>query len=628
MRLTILNERPAILDEKGRPVFHSIYTGTRYWGTMWNVLKDYTDQHWTVRETAPFFDDKDFSVLGENIRYYVAECENSILYAALGAADALLRTETRFPGPETNWETVVAVGGMWAERLDRVMYNSTTSNGGVSFLDMNARTHVRIFTENDHCESAVHMPVIDKTGRAAHFGAASFERHFSFVFVCEGGTVEYRVRPDDCRLREGQIIHSDWMALSLYEDMAGDLPRYGGLIHRFNRYPALPAKAPVGFCSWYYYMENINERMVRENLETIDGIRDRVPLKVFQIDAGWEAGDDKLTWDKERFPNGMAYCADLIRARGLTPGIWITPFNYPKDGPFAAEHPGWFVKDADGRPIDFHGNLTLDATHPEAQEYIRKLYRTVTYDWGYRYLKLDLIAHYMTAGKYHDPEAGALQNLRTYFRIAREASHPDTYILGCTCPMFETAGILDGMRISVDIFERWESLIKAFNLVLKRYYLSSLFMTDADCLMIRTKENEDADCRRYCSRNEAEIQTFLTAIYAAGGALFISDKLPLMTDAQIEKYQKLFPWRAAPGIPLDLMDSYIPGIIDMGYDGDIRTVALINWGERARAFQVTLDGAYEAVEHWSDEKLGRCDGTFKTSLEPHHSILVHFKRII
>ena len=135
----------------------------------------------------------------------------------------------------------------------------------------------------------------------------------------------------------------------------------------------------------------------------------------------------------------------------------------------------------------------------------------------------------MTVGIYHDPNAGALQNLREYFRLIRESVHPDTYIIGCTCPMFEVAEFVDGMRVSGDIFERWESLIEVFNVIFKRFFMNrTLYISAPDCLMPRKAENEDDDCRRYCTRTDEEIHTFQVAMYAAGGALFISDKLPLM----------------------------------------------------------------------------------------------------
>lgn len=628
MQLTIENGRPALVDEGGNVIFHSIYTGCRYRGTMYNVLTDYTEQRWTVRETPPFDSGKDFSVLGKKVRYFVAECENSTLWAALGATDALFRTETRNSGHDKDPVDVITLGGMYVNRIERVMTNSFTQQNGLKLYDMLSETKVNIFLENDFADSAVHMPAVDKKGQAIHLGFVSFERYFSSVFAREDGTAEYRHFLDGRKLSAGGTLRSDWMLFSLYDDLIADLPNYTHLIHDFNRFVDRHTEAPTGFSSWYYYMSNINERMIYENLAKCDEIRDHVPLKVFQIDDGWSFGNHNGPENKTRFPKGMKFYADLIREHGYVAGLWLSPFNFPKDSALVQEHPDWFVRTTDGRFAEVCGNYMLDVTHPGAKEYVRALYHMVTYEWGFRYLKIDIVSNYMTAGVYHDPEAGALQNVREYFRLVREAAHPATYILGCTCPIFEVAEFVDGMRIAGDIFERWESLIQVFHAVFKRYFMNrQLFISDPDCLMVRKTENEDEDCRRYCSRTDDEIHTFLVAIYAAGGALFLSDKLPLMDAQQIDMIARLFPLKDRAGVPLDLLASYIPGVIDCGNDGETRKVALINWGDRERIFRIPIVDTCEATEFFTDEKLGTYSDEYEVTLAPHCSQLVCFRRL-
>lgn len=75
------------------------------------------------------------------------------------------------------------------------------------------------------------------------------------------------------------------------------------------------------------------------------------------------------------------------------------------------------------------------------------------------------------------------------------------------------------------------------------------------------------------------------------------------------------------------MDSFIPGVLDLGYEGDVRTVAFINWGERERTFHIDLNGLHSAVEHWTDEQLGSFEGAYQVTLPPHGSTLVHFQQM-
>ena len=626
MILTVIDRRPAIVREDGSVVFHSIYTGNRYWGTMYNVLTDFKEQSWSVREES-FEVDKDVTPMGEGVRYFIAECDNSVLYAALTEDKALLRTETVNDGEDKSAEDAITLGGIYENRLERCMWHGYTTYNGLRQLDMNARSHVKKFCENDFCESAVHLPAVDEKGRAVNFGFVSYERYFSSVFACESGKVEFRHFLDGRKRLAGQKITSDWMLISFYDDMVEGLPEYARFVHDFNSFRDIHTSEPVGFCTWYYYMGNIDERSVYENLEKCKEIKDTLPLDVFQIDAGWGKRDHHFECDEVRFPKGMKYYADLIREAGMTPGLWTTPFDYHKDSDTVREHPEWFVHYEDGS-LALHGeSCMLDVTHPDAAEHVRGLYRRFTYEWGYRYLKIDIVSDYMTTGVYYDKDAGALQNVREFFRLVREASHPDTYILACTSPMFEIAEHVDGVRVAVDIFERWESLLKEFNLIFKRYYMNrTLFVSDPDCLMIRKSENEDGDCRRYCSRDDAEIHTFLVAMYAAGGAMIISDKLPLMSDEHFAMYKKLLPVGGRVGKPLDLMDSFIPGILDMGEKDGRREVALINWGERERTFRVTLDGTWRAHEHFTEEELGVHTDSYTVTLQPHHSQLVIFER--
>ncbi len=626
MIMKIIDGRPAIVREDGRAVFHSIYTGNRYWGTMYNVLTDFKEQSWTVREEQ-FPIDKDITPMGEGVRCFIAECDNSILYAVLSESRALIRTETVNDGEDKNTEDVITLGGMYERRLDRCLWHGHSVCNGVRMLDMNARSYVKKFMENDYTDSSVHMAVMDENGQAVNFGFVSFDRYFSSVFACESGKVEFRHLTDGKPRPAGQKLISDWMLISFYDDMVEGLFEYGRFIHDFNSFKDIHTDEPIGFCTWYYYMGRIDERTVYENLDKCKEIRADLPLDVFQIDAGWGHRGHRFEWNAQRFPKGMKHYADLIKDAGMKPGLWTSPFDYHKDSDVATEHPEWFVHNEDGTLAVRGDNYMLDVTHPGAAEHIKELYRTFTYEWGYRYLKIDIVSDYMSAGVYHDKGAGALQNVREFFRIVRESVHPDTFILACTSPLFELAEFVDGVRVAVDIFERWESLLKVFHNIFKRYYMNrTLFISDPDCLMIRKSENEDDDCRRFCSRTDEEIHTFLVAMYAAGGTVMISDKLPLMYEKHFEMYKKLLPVGGRVGKPLDLMDSFIPGVFDMGGREGKREFALINWGERERTFTITLDGSYHAHEHFTEEDLGTHEGSYTVTLQPHHSQLVVFER--
>lgn len=627
MKLVIKNKLPAIVREDGAVILENMYVGTRYWGTMYNLLKDYRPKEWQVRECDKFGSEKDFSPLGD-AKYYIAECDSALIYAALGKDKALIRTEYTNIGENKDVNDLITLGGLWKSRLERAMTNTYTAYNGVKCLDMNARTRNHIFDENGFCESAVHMPLIDRDGQCFNIGFVSYEEMFSGTFACEGGTLEFRQFINGGKAEAGQTMHSDWMLISLFDDMNDGLCDYTKFIHDFNRFVDRRTKIPAGFCTWYYYMGNINERSVYENLDTIEKIKDKVPLEYFQIDAGWCKSDTRDDTNLERFPLNMDGYAKLITEKGLKPGLWLSPFDYSIDGELYSEHPDWFVKKFDSdEPVLVKGKtVILDVTNPEVQEYVKALYRKITYDWGYRYLKLDMVSDFLVFGRYHKNGAGPIHCLREFFRCVREASHPDTFILSCTSPMFEIAEYVDASRVSVDIFERWESLVKQFHLSLKRFYMhKNLFICDPDCLMIRKSENEDDDCRRFCTRTDEEILTYMRAAYCCGGIFMISDKLPLMNGKQIDMYSKFFPLNERAAKPLDLMSAFIPSLLDLGYEGGTRTVGFFNWGERETTLTLELDGVHTAKEHFTDEVYDATD-KFTITLAPHCSALVKFTK--
>ena len=152
MIVEIRNDRPAIVREDASAVLTAIYTGSRYWGPTYNVLKSYPMQQWSVRESAPFSEDKDFSALGEKVRYFIAECADSRLYAALTDRQALLRTEYQNMGAAKTPDTVISLGGIYENRLERAMYHGVSCDVGV--MDMNSRTDIMRFHRNRFPQSA------------------------------------------------------------------------------------------------------------------------------------------------------------------------------------------------------------------------------------------------------------------------------------------------------------------------------------------------------------------------------------------------------------------------------------------------------------------------------------------
>ncbi len=400
-----------------------------------------------------------------------------------------------------------------------------------------------------------------------------------------------------------------------------DIVRFvGGYDEVFEKYFAamsLPAKKHIdrltGYTSWYNYFQKIDENIILRDLKGLSRARESV--NIFQIDDGYEPFvGDWLDYNGKDFPNGMKTIADAVHREGYLAGIWLAPFGCHPGAQVFADHEDWFVHVPGGGAWR---ELSFDFTNPEVREYISSIFRRISYDWGFRYIKMDIITGTLAPGAHHDPSATALENYRLGLKTIRDSVTPDTFLLACTAPLGGACGLVDGMRVSCDVFERWESLRDVFNSVIKRYYYHrNYFLCDADCLIIRKKENEDEECWRLCTRSDEEIRTYITAMAASGGILMLSDKLPNLAPEQLELISKLFPMTQEAARPLDLMDSFIPGVLDFGVRASARTVAFINWGDSPRDFSVDCGESF-VREFWSGEMSVFSGGKFTSRVQPH-----------
>ncbi|NNM76482.1 alpha-galactosidase [Sphingomonas sp. ID1715] len=317
--------------------------------------------------------------------------------------------------------------------------------------------------------------------------------------------------------------------------------------------PRVPDRRVTGWCSWYNLYAAITEENLLEHLAAARAFRDdyRVPLDIFQIDDGFtpEMGD----WleVKPQFPRGMKPLLDDVRAAGFTPGLWIAPFMVGNRSRLYREHPDWVVADRrTGGPLaqmTFYGEFRwhkrseeyyiLDVTHPDAEAYIRQVFRTWAGDWGAGYFKTD----FMLFGSEHGPDR-AVWHQQGFSRIAvwrkmaaliREEIG-DALWLGCGCPLWASVGLVDAVRIGRDVGVTWTGEYSAESLlrdqVSRNHGAGILWQADPDCVLLRDRFHELSDD-----------QVTLLARFAAysGGVLMTSDKLDELSPERAALFAEL-----------------------------------------------------------------------------------------
>jgi alpha-galactosidase len=332
----------------------------------------------------------------------------------------------------------------------------------------------------------------------------------------------------------------------------------------------LNSKIPSGWCSWYQFYQKVTAGDIRSNLVFAAEHRAELPLDLIQIDDGFETivGD----WYSFRpgFPGGPAPLVQEIRAKGFTPGLWLAPFIVDPRSKLAHDHPEWLLRGKLKRLVNagFIWNVfttSLDPTLPAALDYARQVIHTAAHDWGFPYLKLDFLYAAALPGHYHDPTKTRAQALRRGLQALRDAAGPETFLLGCGCPLGPGLGLFEAMRIGADVAPNWSPQFSGISFIFKNEpdmpsarnaIQNSLariplhrrwWLNDPDCLLVRETQ-----------LTLPEIQSLATVIALGGGLLLLSDDLPSLSPERQALLHSLFPPTSKTPQVLDWLDSNTP----------------------------------------------------------------------
>ncbi len=419
---------------------------------------------------------------------------------------------------------------------------------------------------------------------------------------------------DKVELRPGATLSSDWLAWQFFDSSDSEpFKVYFEAVARENEVRQR-IETPLGWCSWYYYFQNITPAEISKNLRAVSQLKPRLPLKFFQIDDGFEG--DVGSWFEfdQNFPDGVAGLSQDIRGEGLTPGIWLAPFILEPKSKLIRRHPTWLLRKPNGRPVNSGfawGGLgrALDLTHPDALGYVRDVIRTAVQEWGFPYLKLDFLYAAALPGAHHDPTKTRAQILREALELIREEAGSDVILLGCGCPIGSGIGIFDMMRISADVSPDWEPSVftvkKPFhdepNMPCARNAIQNIitrapmdphwWVNDPDCLLVRAESNLSL----------AEVQSLASAISLSGGAILISDDMSKLGEDRLMIAQSLLPVLPPnPQIP-DLFEKSMPSKIRQVMQtpaGERQVIALFNWSDEPQDLALDLEAFGMGGKPW------------------------------
>lgn len=381
--------------------------------------------------------------------------------------------------------------------------------------------------------------------------------------------------------------------------LLGEFARLIAAHHPRLKWPA----PPEGWCSWYCFGPRVRAQQVMANLDWI--AKNSPNLRYIQIDDGYQPAMGDWLETGSAFGGDVRAVLKQIRERGFEPAIWVAPFIAEEKSHVFEQHPEWFMRGEDGRPLQsnrvtFGGWrrgpwYALDATHPEARRHLTSLFRTMNRQWGVTYFKLD--ANFwgaMHGARLHDAKATRVEAYRLGMQAVLEGAGP-SFILGCNHPMWPSLGLIHGSRSSGDISRRWTTLRKVAAENLHRAWQNgTLWWNDPDAVVLMGEMPEN------------EFLFHAAATYATGGMLLSGDDLTRISPERKALLDRLRPTGRAAAFDAELRAGR------MKLDGREILFAL-NWDDAPAPAGIPLPRAARIRDLFTGEDLGTHSGAWRTA---------------
>ncbi len=381
---------------------------------------------------------------------------------------------------------------------------------------------------------------------------------------------------------------------------------------------------PAGWCSWYEYYDRVTEQDLVSNLEALQR-QPELAVKIVQLDDGYQSSVGDWLDVNTKFPGGLEEIAHKIKAAGFRAGLWTAPFFASARSRLYRDHPEYFLRDKRNKPVFCGINpvwrtrlYALDLTHPGVERWLYRTFKTLA-DKGFDYFKVDFLFAGMRKGLYTDPGRSHVEAYRTGLEIIRRAIGERSFLLGCGAPLGPSIGLVDGMRISADVKEVWDSPALRFlgkgcgypsarlcivNNLTRSFMHRTWWLNDPDCLLVRSNNTK---------LSLVETKILVTILGMTGGLLFLGDNLDKLTRERLELARAVLPPTRLKGIPMDLPLNSPPETYSLAGADSRRLYALINWSEKPcrRSLPVRSLRSSQATSSRSAPQTERTDGALE-----------------
>jgi len=313
----------------------------------------------------------------------------------------------------------------------------------------------------------------------------------------------------------------------------------------FNKMSIKPPtiKPMSGFTTWYNYYENVNEKIILDNIESLKEID--TTLDIFQIDDGYQTYvGDWLDIDKNKFPNGLKAIVNTIKENNLKAGLWLAPFVCETKSNIFKHKKSWLLKDKSNNLVpagsNWSGFYVLDLENNEVKKYLKDVFNTILNIWNFDMVKLDFLYAACIIPSNNKTRGQKMTEAMDFLREVTK----DKILLACGVPLGPSFGKVDFMRIGCDIGLDWNdkfymrnlhreriSTYNAINNTISRRHLNGrAFLNDPDVFLLR-----DSNIKL----NNFQKQTIAYINGLFGSLIFTSDNIKEYTESKKELFNKI-----------------------------------------------------------------------------------------
>jgi len=438
--------------------------------------------------------------------------------------------------------------------------------------------------------------------------------------------------------------------------------------------------APMVWSSWTSYYQDVREEDVVRNTDWIAARLLPYGFQYVELDDGYDRGEHGEhywieNWDAQKFPHGAKWLTDYIKSKGLHPGVWLVPNAYAGA---VKDHPGWYLRDKDGKIVLDYSTPTLDSTNPEVLDFVQTMFRRLD-DMGFEYYKFDgehafsLYVPPVDRNRLHDTNADLIENYRHRLALIRDVIGPKRFVEGCPAGTpLNGIGYFNSYFNGDDLYGSWQGMYPMFSAINANAFFNHIaaYVMPGEGLELglpmtveqATKERPPVVMEVAKIREDpvvgfgvtkAEAQTLVSYVALTGVAYPLASVMPELPEERVRLLQATMP--TLPIFPVDLFsrgteagwqtfrstqpDVYIhnyPEILDLKMNsvaGVYDVVGLTNWRSTDTKREIDLSNklgldpqaAYVVFDFWNQKLLGVVKNHLSIQIEPHDTrvLLIH-----